>query len=316
MAEPPGWVEPMLATLTDDRFSDPGWIFERKLDGVRCLAFKRRDRIRLLSRNREDMNGTWPELHDAVARQSGAFILDGEVVAFQGNRTSFSRLQGRLGIHDRGEALGSSIAVYFYLFDVLHLAGQDTRSLPQRRRKALLREALDWDDPLRFTPHRNAAGERYFQEACRKGWEGVLAKRAKAPYHPGRSRDWLKFKCAHGQELVIVGFTPPGGSRVAFGALLLAYHEEGKLRYAGKVGTGFDDRTLKDLRARMERLRRSSSPLDDPVPGADEVRWIRPELVAEIGFTEWTDEHRLRHPRYLGLRTDKAASEVTRERPS
>jgi DNA ligase D-like protein (predicted ligase) len=315
MADPPSWTEPMLATLTDDRFSDPGWIFERKLDGVRCLAFKSSSGVRLMSRNKKEMSRTWPELADAIAAQPASFVVDGEIVTFEKNRTSFSRLQGRIGISDPGEARGTGIAVYLYLFDVLHLGRDDTTQLPLRRRKALLRREVRWHDPLRFTPHRNEHGERFLKEACRKGWEGLIAKRADASYHHGRSRDWLKLKCSHGQEMVIVGYTPPGGSRVGFGALLLGYHERGKLRYAGKVGTGFDDRTLRELHGRMKRLARETCPLESAPPEVAGARWIPPTLVAEIGFTEWTDANRLRHPRFLGLRTDKDPEDVVRERP-
>lgn len=310
----PDWVAPMLAVLTDERFSDPDWIFERKLDGVRVLLFREGDRLRLMTRNRNAVNETYPELVEAVlAQRVQEFVADGEVVAFDGDVSSFSRLQGRMQITDPDKARASGIAVYLYLFDLLHLDGHDLTGLPLRRRKSLLRQALRFDDPLRFTPHRNAEGEAVFEEACAKGWEGLIAKNAEAPYTHGRSRDWLKFKCAKGQELVIGGFTEPKGSRRGFGALLLGYFEGDKLRYAGKVGTGFDDAFLKEFRTTLDARRRATPPFDEPVD--EDAIWVQPDLVAEIGFTEWTKAARLRHPRFLGLRHDKPAEEVTREVP-
>ncbi|KPP86818.1 MAG: DNA ligase (ATP) [Rhodobacteraceae bacterium HLUCCO07] len=310
----PEWIAPMLAVLTDARFSSPDWIFERKLDGVRLLVFRYGDRIRLMTRNCNEVSDTYPELVKALARQPARdFVADGEVVAFDGNLTSFSRLQGRMQITDRDKACASGIAVHLYLFDLLHLAGHDLTDLPLRRRKSLLRRALRFDDPLRFTPHRNADGEAFLERACARGWEGLIAKDATSRYSHGRSRDWLKFKCAKGQELVIGGFTEPNGDRVGFGALLLGYFEDGELRYAGKVGTGFDDAFLEGFRETLEARRRETSPFEDVVD--EQAIWVRPDLVAEIGFTEWTDAGRLRHPRFLGLRQDKPAEDVIREVP-
>jgi DNA ligase D-like protein (predicted ligase) len=204
--------------------------------------------------------------------------------------------------------------VYYYVFDILWLDGHDVRKLPLRTRKRLLRSALEFHGNVRWTQHRNRDGEKFFVEACRKGWEGLIAKRAVSPYVATRSRDWLKFKCEHGQELVIGGFTEPRGSRVEFGALLLGYYRDGRLEYAGKVGTGFDTETLHDLADRMRKLERKDSPFADPAAIRERnVTWVEPELVAEIGFTEWTRDHRLRHPRFQGLRYDKATSEVVRE---
>ena len=310
----PEWLEPMLAVLTDKRFSDPDWIYERKLDGERVLVFRDAGRIRLLTRNRNAVNATYPELAEALTGQPALkFVADGEVVTFDGKVTSFSRLQKRMQIKDPDKARQSGVAVYLYLFDLLHLDGCDVTSLPLRTRKSLLRRAFSFEDPIRFTPHRNEQGEAYFAEACSKGWEGIIAKKAKAPYSPGRSRDWLKFKCDNGQELVIAGFTEPQGDRQGFGALLLGYFDAGKLRYAGKVGTGFDEAFLKDFRETLNARRRETSPFDDDVD--EDAAWVSPDLVAEIGFTEWTRAGKLRHPRFLGLRRDKAAADVVRETP-
>lgn len=308
----PEWTEPMLAVLTDKRFSDPGWIYERKLDGERVLAFRDGDRIRLMTRNRNEVSNTYPELAEALSGQPAReFVADGEVVAFDGNVTSFSRLQGRMQIADAEAARRSRIAVHFYIFDLLHLDGHDLTGLPLRDRKAILSRAFRFEEPLRYTPHRNEDGEAYFEEACRKGWEGLIAKDAEAGYTHGRSRDWLKFKCARGQELVIVGFTEPRGRRKGFGALLLGYYEGDRLRYAGKVGTGFDDTFLEDFRATLDARERETPPVDDDID--EDAHWVEPDLVAEIGFTEWTTAGRLRHPRFLGLRRDKPAEDVTRE---
>ncbi len=299
----PERVEPMKAVLTDERFSDPGWIFERKLDGIRCVAIKD-EGVRLVSRNGLSLDARFAEPAGALARDPATgFVVDGEVVAFEGARTSFARLQ---------QAGEREVPVFLYLFDLLHLAGHDTTALPQRARKRLLRAALSFGGAVRLTTHRNRDGEALFREACRKGWEGLIAKRADAPYTHGRSRDWLKLKCSAEQELVIGGYTAPRGSRSELGALLLGYYDRGRLRYAGKVGTGFTQATLRDLAARLGPLRREGSPFADPVRDRD-ATWVEPRLVAQVGFTEWTRDGRLRHPRFLGLRDDKAAEEVVRE---
>jgi bifunctional non-homologous end joining protein LigD len=300
----PERIEPMKAVLTDERFSDSGWIYERKLDGIRCVAIKAERRVRLLSRNDLSLDGRFPDVVAALeADPANDFVLDGEIVAFDGAQTSFARLQ------QRGRR---RVPVFLYVFDLLHIAGHDTTALSLRARKSVLRRALAFRGPVRLTPHRNRDGEELFREACRKGWEGLIAKRADAPYTHGRSRDWLKFKCSAEQELVIGGFTSPKGSRTELGALLLGHYQDGRLRYAGKVGTGFTTATLRDLGERLAPLRRERSPF------ADEVRergaaWVEPRLVAQVGFSEWTRDGRLRHPRFLGLREDKAAEEVVRE---
>jgi DNA ligase D-like protein (predicted ligase) len=296
--------QPMKAVLTDERFSDPEWIYERKLDGIRCLAFKGDANVSLRSRNDLSLNGRFPEIAEALADDSATnFTIDGEVVAFDGPQTSFARLQ------QRGER---PTPVFFYVFDIVRADGEDVTRLPLRERKALLRKALAFDDPIRLTAHRNRDGEAFYEEACRKGWEGLIAKRADSPYTHGRSRDWLKFKCSAEQELVIGGYTAPRGSRTDLGALLLGYYDDGKLRYAGKVGTGFTRATLHELAAALKPLRRDGSPFADEIRERD-VTWAEPELVAQVGFSEWTRDGRLRHPRFLGLRDDKAAREVVRE---
>jgi bifunctional non-homologous end joining protein LigD len=313
----PSWASPMLAILTDERFSDPDWIFERKLDGVRCLAFRKGPHVTLLSRNRVKKNATYPELVEPLERQQARdFIVDGEIVAFKGRRTSFSRLQQRMGATTLEAARRSRVAVYYYLFDVLHVSGFDTTALALRDRKALLEAAFTFSDPVRYSKHWNTHGEKYYQRACRLGWEGLIAKRADSTYQHRRSNDWLKFKCGNQQELVIGGFTAPNGKRTGFGALLVGYYDQAKLRYAGKVGTGFDEETLRRVGGRLARLKQARSPFADgrAIPERD-VTWVKPSLVAEVAFTEWTRDGKLRHPRYLGLRSDKPARQVVREKP-
>jgi DNA ligase D-like protein (predicted ligase) len=300
----------MKAVLWDEPFSDPDWIFERKLDGVRCLAHRDGGgAVRLLSRTDRNMNGDYPELVKALESEPCQdFVVDGEVVAFGPHGvTSFSRLQRR-----RRER----VPVFLYLFDLLRLDGRDVRELPLRKRKAELRRALTFDGPVRYTPHRNERGEEMFEAACRKGLEGVIAKRADSPYRSTRSSDWRKLKCHAEQELVIGGYTAPQGSRTDFGALLVGYWDDGDLRYAGKVGTGFDQETLRELGQRLRDLERPDPPFADVDPIPRGTHWVEPELVGQIGFTEWTRDGRLRHPRFLGLRTDKPARDVVRERPA
>jgi bifunctional non-homologous end joining protein LigD len=313
----PDWVNPMLATLTDDHFSDPNWIYERKLDGERCIAYREGDDVRLMSRNRKSLNVQYPELVDAIRRQPvDHFIVDGEVVAFDGNLTSFERLQNRMNLADPAEVSESDVDVFYYLFDLVYFDGYDLTNLPLHARKSVLKSAFDYGDPLRLSRHRNEDGAAYYKEACQDGWEGLIAKRADSPYVHSRSKKWLKFKCVNQQELVVGGYTDPHGKRIRFGALLLGYYDGGDLVYAGKVGTGFDRETLNDLGDRMADLARDDPPFDEGDLPHKEVHWVEPELVAEIGFTEWTDEGRLRHPRYLGLRQDKPPEDVVKEVPA
>lgn len=307
------WIVPMLATLTHARFSDPGWVFERKLDGVRVIAGRDDGEPTLWSRNHKPVTATYPEVADALAQRAPRrFLVDGEVVAFEGDQTSFAVLQSRMHHTDPRAARWSGVEIFFYVFDFLALGGVELTRLPLRSRKRLLRECFDFADPLRYSEHRVGDGVEFFRQACEWGWEGLIAKRADAPYHSGRSRDWMKFKCVADQEFVIGGFTDPQGSRFGFGALLLGYYDHGRLRYAGKVGTGYSERTLRDLRSRLDALAEKDSPFAEPVPERG-VHWVRPELVAQVGFTEWTADGRLRHPRFAGLRKDKRAEDVIRE---
>jgi len=312
----PQWFGPMLATLVDKPFSRDGWIFEPKLDGERCLTFCKANNPRLLSRNRKLLNQSYPELVEPLARQPIlSYIIDGEIVAFKGDVTSFAQLQRRMHVRSADEARRMGVAVFYYLFDLLYLNGYDLRDLPLAHRKELLREVFAFRDPLRFTGHRERDGEAYFRQACRKGLEGVIAKHADGVYVSRRSHDWLKFKCWQEQEFVIGGFTDPQGRRAGFGALLLGYYEGNRLRYAGKVGTGFDTYLLMTLRKELSRLETSKSPFAEEVRAGNGVHWVRPNLVAQVSFTQWTRDGKLRHPRFLGLRRDKSFREVVRETP-
>ncbi|MCA1656040.1 MAG: ATP-dependent DNA ligase, partial [Pseudonocardiaceae bacterium] len=239
-------------------------------------------------RDLEVLDETYPELVELLTELGGPhFVADGEVV--------------RVGD-----------TVRYYLFDLLSLDGTDLTGRPLRERKEILRNAFRFHGPLRYSEHLEADGEAYYQYACDQGWEGLIAKRADSPYRAGRSADWLKFKCLRGQEFVVGGFTEPQGSRAGFGALIVGYHKDGALRYAGKVGTGYNHATLRELRARMDDMAQSDCPFADRVPEPT-AHWIRPELVVQVGFSEWTRDGRLRHPRFGGLRTDKPAADVTRE---
>ena len=314
----PAWLEPELATLTEDRFSDPAWIFERKLDGERCLAFADGSRVRLLTRSQHEITNRFPEIAAALATQGREpCVVDGEIVAFDGSQTRFERLQQRLGQARPGEALLAAVPAYFYLFDVLYAGNRDTRPLPLLERKGILRGLLSFDDALCYTEHRDTEGEEYYREACRLGWEGLIAKRADSPYRAGRTKDWLKFKCITGQEFVIGGFTDPQRSRIGFGALLLGYYDDsGRLVYAGKVGTGFDNQTLRRLHDRLAALERPAPAFAVGKLPRSRVHWVEPRLVGQVAFTEWTDAGELRHPRFQGLRDDKDPREVVRETPT
>lgn len=310
----PEWISPMLATLTEERFSRDGWLFEPKLDGERCLVFRRGSDVRLLSRNRKVLNEKYPELVRAFeAQKAASFIVDGEIVAFDGTVTSFAKLQGRMSVQRPSTELRRKIPVWFYAFDLLYLDGYDTRQVLLRYRKELLRKALAFKEPLRYTEHRNTEGKTYYHKACKKGWEGIIAKNGDSTYVSRRTRDWLKFKCVNEQELVIGGYTDPQGQRLGFGALLVGYYEKGKLLYAGKVGTGYDYATLRRLEKQLSAMQINTSPFEGNVL-LRRVHWVKPRLVAQIGFTEWTRDGKLRHPRFLGLRTDKDAQEVVREK--
>ena len=307
----------MLATLTDRRDFGDDWLLERKFDGERCVAVKDGDEVRMESRTGKDLTSRYPEIVDALAAQRpGRLVLDGEVVAFDGEQTSFSRLQQRLGVSHPAPSLVSAYPVVLCVFDLLEIDGEDIAGLALEERRKRLGKAVRKRAALRVSEAWRDDSERRFGDACRAGWEGLIAKRAAAPYVAGRSRDWLKLKCVWEQEFVIGGYTEPAGSRTDFGALLVGYYEDGDLRYAGRVGTGYNAKTLKELGARLRRLETDAAPFVDAKPIPRGTHWTEPKLVAQIGFAEWTGDGRLRQPRYMGLRDDKRAKDVVRESPS
>jgi len=280
----------MAATLTRQRFTGPEWVFERKLDGIRVLAFKDGSDVRLLSRNRLPQNAAYPALVEALrALPVHDVILDGEATGYFGRR----------------ERVG------YYVFDILWLEGRDLTLLPLDARRELLSK-LPLEPPLGLVARLDHPEP--WELAKTEGWEGVIAKRRDSPYEPRRSPHWLKMKCEATQELVIGGFTDPQGQRVGLGALLVGYFEQDDFVFAGKVGTGFDTKLLLDLRKRLDEIEIAHSPFTKAVglPRA-RVHWVRPEVVVQVAFMEWTGHGKLRHPRLLGLRIDKAAREVTRE---
>jgi bifunctional non-homologous end joining protein LigD len=298
------WVDPMLATLTHEYFSDPGWIFEPKLDGVRCLGFKDGDDVRLMSRNKLDLSDVYAGVTRALGRQARDFVIDGEIAAVTNGRTSFGLLQ---------QARRMKVPIQYFVFDIVSIDGEDATKHEVLERKALLKKALSWRKPLRFVDHVVEDGEAYLEAACEQGLEGVIAKRIASRYVPGRSKEWLKFKCSNEQEFVIGGYTDPQRTRIGFGALLIGYYDNGELRYAGKVGTGFNASLLRSLLNEMNPLQRDDSPFAGKPPARSKVHWLEPRLVAQVAFSEWTTDGRLRHPRFVGLRRDKEPSEVRRE---
>ena len=305
----------MLATLTDRRDFGDEWLLERKFDGERCVARKVGGDVRLESRTGKELTSTYPEVTAAVAAQkSRELLLDGEVVAFDGDQTSFTRLQQRLGATRPSPQQVAEYPVVYCVFDVLEVEGEDVTDRPLVERRALLTRMIRPRAALQHSEAWRDDSQGRFAAACRSGWEGLIAKRAGAPYVAGRSKDWLKLKCVWEQEFVIGGYTDPAGSRTDFGALLVGYYEEGSLRYAGKVGTGYTNAILHDLGMRLRKLETAKPAFVDVRPIPRGTHWTRPELVAQIGFAEWTNDARLRQPRFLGLRDDKSPAEVVRER--
>jgi bifunctional non-homologous end joining protein LigD len=312
----PGWIAPMLATLTDRAPSGSGWIYEPKLDGVRVLAYVLGGSVRLFSRNRRQVEGGYPELVEALSLAvRGDAVLDGEIVAPDPatGLSSFARLQQRMHLRDTVRVARTGVSVELYLFDCLFYEGIDLTGMPLLDRKKVLRDVVWYDGKIHFTPYRSTGSAAMYRDACAKGAEGIIAKRAESTYVSARSTDWLKIKCVLQQEFVIGGYTAPQGAREHLGALLVGYYDGDTLRYAGKVGTGYDRFTLEMLARKLAPLHRRTTPFaPGPVPAGD-VRWVTPRLVAQIGFGEWTSAGMLRHPRFLGLREDKEAREVVRE---
>lgn len=308
------FIPPMLATLTEDYFSDPDWIFEEKFDGMRCIAIKKKGKIELYSRNKKKINAAFPELVLAMQKQkSKDYIVDGEIITLDRQGVShFSALQKRMHVLDTSRVKGGLPKVYLALFDILCWDGYDLRQLPLIQRKKILAHLFPFTRQIYDTPHVKEKGLSLYKKAAQKGWEGIIAKKADSPYLSKRSRNWLKFKCNKSQEFVICGYTSPQGERRGFGALLIGYYKRGILHFAGKVGTGYSRRLLEELSKRLTQLEIKKSPFREPIKER-KIHWVKPRLVCEVVFTEWTKEGKLRHPRFTGLRSDKSAKEVTRE---
>lgn len=319
----PSEAVPQLATLVSTAPAGDDWVHELKYDGYRILGRLENGRVRLLTRTGKDWTSRMRPLADALrdlpVRQA---LLDGEVVVMDARgRTSFQALQNALG-------RGAAAPLSYVIFDIIHLDGYDLHAVPLEERKRLLAPllpssaAVDHEPGgqgrVRYSDHVVGRGPEVYAEACALGTEGIVSKRRRSPYTPKRTRDWVKVKCLQQQEFVVVGYTDPEGSRVGLGALLVGvYDAEGRLGYAGRVGTGFTEQTLRELRGRLEGLERKTPPVAHPPRGGGvrRVRWVRPELVASVAFTGWTDDGRLRHPRFRGMREDIPAGSVRREAP-
>jgi len=283
----PEWIVPMAATLTQDRFTDPEWIFERKFDGIRLLAYKDDSNVRLYSRNRLPQH--MPAVAEAIARlPNNQLVLDGEITWRSGK-------------------------VRYHIFDVMWIDGRDVTSLPLLERRALL-AAMQLKPPLETADL--VEDESPWERAQREGWEGVIAKRRDSVYEQRRSKQWLKMKCDLKHEFIVGGFTDPQGKRVGLGALLVGHYENDDFCFAGKIGTGFDTKLLIDLRARLDRIEIDKPPFTKAT-GLPRLRahWTRPDLVVQVAFIEWTVHGKLRHPRLIGVRTDKNPRDVVREQP-
>lgn len=296
----------MLATLTDAPFDDPDWVFETKWDGFRMVACLQQGKVTLYSRNGKIISDRYRGVAQALERLNVAAVLDGELVALDRRGVShFQLLQNAL----RAEA-----TLRYCIFDLMFLEGEDLRDLTLLERKERLRRLLPKHPLLSFSPHRSQHGSKFFKQALEQGLEGIMAKRKSSKYLSGaRTSDWLKIKTARRQEVVIAGFTAPRRSRPHFGALVLAVREGKAWRYVGHVGTGFSHATLKELHDKLSALRTSTSPFSVRVKDEAVTTWVRPKLVAEVRFTEWTSAGEMRHPVFLALRDDKAAGDVMRE---
>lgn len=307
-ATPASFLEPMLAqamasgTIGAEGLPSGCWVFEPKLDGLRGLAVRNGQRADLFSRNSLTFNARFPTVLAALrALPADNFVLDGEVVGLLGGRPDFGALQQ-----------GAAEGVQFWVFDLPWLLGQDLRRLPLEERRELMTKLVQPGPTIKLVPVLSGGAGTLLADACAQGWEGLVAKQCGSPYCAGRSSYWRKLKCSCRQELVIGGYTPPRNSRTGFGALLLGYFDGPRLEYAGKVGTGFSDATLRDLHRRLVPMERHLSPFTGVVREKG-ARWVEPRLVAEIAFSNWTVDGRLRHPSFLGLRPDKVPADVGRE---
>jgi bifunctional non-homologous end joining protein LigD len=310
-------AKPMLATLVDAPFDDDRWVFELKWDGYRAIAVVTKDDVTLTSRNAKDLLHQFPEMSKlAAAFRSIPVVVDGELcVIDEQGRPDFQALQSRDKSPARGLPRRKPSPVTFVVFDLLYADGRDLRERPLEERKRLLESIVVPDRGVLFSKHVVANGIQLFELAERRGLEGIVGKVRISPYRSIRSREWVKIKAKKRQEFVVGGWTEPRGSRKEFGALLVGYYDGGELRYAGHVGTGFDAKLLRDLSAKLKPLERKTSPFVDAPKTNTPAHWVKPQLVAEIAFAEWTREGILRQPVFIGLRIDKEPKSVVRERP-
>jgi bifunctional non-homologous end joining protein LigD len=300
-------LQPMLATLTDAPFDDPDWVFEDKFDGFRMVAEIRRGRVALYSRNGKIISHSYVEVAKALEGVKADAVIDGELVAIGKDGVShFQLLQN---------ALRQEARLLYCAFDLMFAAGEDVRALPLLERKKRLKALLPRHKLIAFSNHRKGSGTKFFAQAELRHLEGIMAKRADSPYASGRrTADWLKVKTAQRQEVVIAGFTAPRRTRPFFGALVLAVRDADAWRYIGHVGTGFSHQVLEELHRKLVRLKTAKSPFAGKVKNERVTTWVRPSLVAEVKFAEWTSKGELRQPVYLGLRSDKNAKDVVREK--
>ena len=318
----PTAIHPMLATSVDEPFDDPEWLFEIKWDGYRAVAFITKGKVRLVSRNQNDLTAQYPELHSLPEYvRAETAILDGEIAALdEQGRASFSLMQQRTGIREAGRRTASrrDIPVLYYVFDLLYLDGYDLRRVSLEQRKKVLSEITNATGPLRYSDH-FAQGKALFDVARQKGLEGILAKRRDSVYEERRTQAWLKIKITQTLDCVIGGYTDPEGSRMYFGSIVLGlYDKKGDLIHVGQAGTGFDQATLKQIWGVLKKRETKRSPFPNGVEALREVHWVKPELVAEIKFSEWTHATaeggmKLRAPVFLGLREDKDPKECVLE---
>ena len=315
-ARVPHITTPMLATLIGEPFDDDEWLFEIKWDGYRAICTVHEDgRVELVSRNGLDFLNKFPELRALGAAWTALpIVVDGEIVSLDAHgRSSFQRLQESLSGR-RASATGKHGALTFAAFDVLYANGRDLRKTPLEERKAILQRSIASGSAVLYSKHVVGRGRALFAQAKRRGLEGIIGKRRRSLYLERRSRDWVKIKAQLVQECVIGGFTEPRGSRTGFGSLLLGLYDGGKLQYAGSAGTGFNAKLLRSLTADLKKLERKSSPFENAVEANAKPHFVRPKLVAQIRFTEWTRDGYMRHPAFLGLRIDKDPRSCVRER--
>lgn len=305
----PGFVKPMLATLIDEPFDSAEWLFEVKWDGFRALAFINQGKVHLKSRNGLSFNHKFPEIVEELNKTKGSVVLDGEIVALDSKgKSHFQLIQN---YKQRGGTL------CYYVFDLLYIDGKDLRDLPLIERKKLLKKFLNKYKfrAIRYSDHILGKGKKFFKAAMKKQLEGIIGKKAESVYQSRRSRDWVKVKTGARQEVVICGFTEPKGSRKNFGALIAGVYDKQGLQYAGHVGGGFDETLLREIKKKLNPLVRKTCPFKTVPKVNSPVTWVKPQLIAEVSFTEWTNDNIMRHPIFQGLRSDKSPKSVKREIP-